>query len=255
MVQISTAEEFTALQKALADAVGHAASLVGELRLARLRALQCQLFAVNSEARGTDQKDVFLKEAEALAHTAQTPAAETDDDSTTVASHKRKKRGRKPLDPALPRTIVRHELPESERVCAHDGHALVEIGAEVSEQMHVISEQLRVLQHHRIKYACPCCDLNLKTAPTPARIIPRGLLTEQAQAWVITSKYQFGMPLNHTAALLGRFGGDIASNTLAAGVVRIGLVVQPVERPKILLDQYHLRRRVLPMVKLIFNRY
>lgn len=159
-----------------------------------------------------------LNEAEALAPTSQTLPAETDDEeSTPVAGHQRKKRGRKPLDPALPRDIVRHELPESERVCAHDGHALVEIGAEVSEQMHVIPEQVRVLQHHRIKYACPCCDLSLKVAPTPARIIPRGLLTEEAQAWVITGKYQFGMPLYRTAVLLRRFGGNIVSNTLAAG--------------------------------------
>jgi len=182
-----------------------------------------------SEARGTDQKDLFLNEAEALASTAQTLPAEIDDEeSTAVAGHQRKKRGRKPLDPALPRDIVRHELPESERICAHDGHALVEIGAEVSEQMHVIPEQVRVLQHHRIKYACPCCDLSLKIAPTPARIIPRGLLTEEAQAWVITGKYQFGMPLYRTAVLLRRFGGDIVSNTLAAGVVRIGQAVQPI---------------------------
>jgi transposase len=123
---------------------------------------------------------------------------------------------------------VRHELPEAERVCAHDGHALVEIGAEITEQMDVIPEQVRVLQHHRIKYACPCCDQGLKVAPVPARIIPRALLTEAAQAWVITGKYQFGMPLYRTAALLRRFGGDIASTTLTAGVVRIGQAVQPV---------------------------
>jgi len=233
-----TAEEFAALQKALVEATQRSESLVGELRvvtterdlaLERLRALQGQLFAAKSEARGSEQKDLFLNEAEALAPTAQTLPAETDDEeSTTVAGHQRKKRGRKPLDPALPRDIVRHELPESERVCAHDGHALVEIGAEVSEQMHVIPEQVRVLQHHRIKYACPCCDLSLKVAPTPARIIARGLLTEEAQAWVITGKYQFGMPLYRTAVLLRRFGGNIVSNTLAAGVVRIGLAVQPV---------------------------
>ena len=36
------------------------------------------------------------------------------------------------------------------------------------------------------------------------------------------------MPLYRTAALLRRFGGDLASNTLAAGVVRIGQAVQPV---------------------------
>ena len=206
------------------------AALIAERdALERLKALQRQLFAAKSEARGTDQKDLFLNEAEALAPTDQTPPAETnEEESTPVAGHQRKKRGRKPLDPALPREIVRHELPEAERVCAHDGHALVEIGAEVSEQMDVIPEQVRVLQHHRIEYACPCCDQSLKVASTPARIIPRGLLTEQAQAWIITGKYQFGMPLYRTAALLRRFGGDIASNTLAAGVVRIGRAVQPV---------------------------
>ena len=147
MVKMPTAEEFAALQKALAEATRRSESLVGELRvvtterdlaLERLRALQGQLFAAKSEARGSEQKDLFLNEAEKLAPTSQTLPAETDDEeSTTVAGHKRKKRGRKPLNPALPRDIVRHELPESERVCAPDGHALVEIGAEVSEQMHV----------------------------------------------------------------------------------------------------------------------
>lgn len=44
------------------------------------------------------------------------------------------------------------------------------------------------------------------------------------------------MPLYRTAALLRRFGGDIASNTLAAGVVRIGQAVQPVIKlPRALL--------------------
>ena len=181
MLQMPTAEELAALQKALVEATRRSESLVGELRvvtterdlaLERLLALQGQLFAVKSEARGSEQKDLFLNEAEALAPTAQTlPAEIADEESTTASGHQRKKHGRKPLDPALPRDIVRHELPESECVCAHDGHALVEIGAEVSEQMHVIPEQVRVLQHHRIKYACPCCDLSLKAAPTPARIV------------------------------------------------------------------------------------
>ena len=67
-------------------------------------------------------------------------------------------------------------------MCAHDGRVLVEISAEVSEQMDVIPEQVRVLQHHRIEYACPCCDQSLNVALTPARIIPRGLLKEKEAA-------------------------------------------------------------------------
>ncbi len=48
--------------------------------------------------------------------------------------------------------------PRPKRVCTHDGHTLVEMGAEISEQLRTIPEQVRVLQHHRIKYACPCCE-------------------------------------------------------------------------------------------------
>jgi hypothetical protein len=85
-----------------------------------------------------------------------------------------------------------------------------------------------VLQHQRVKYACPCCDLGIKVTPAPPRIIPRGLLSESALAWIATGKYQFGMPLYRQAGLLRRFGGDISSSTIAASMVRVGLATQPV---------------------------
>ena len=195
----------------------------------RLAAHLRQLFAAKSEARGSDQKDLFLNEAEALAPSDATVVAEeVEPEGIEVAGHTRKKRGRKPLDPALPREIVRHELPESERVCGHDGAALVEIGVEISEQLDIIPQQVRVIQHQRVKYACPCCDQGIKVTPAPARIIPKGLLTESSLAWVVTSKYMDALPLYRQAALLGRFGGDLSRNTLAASVVRVGQAIQPI---------------------------
>src|SRR5262249_38765365 len=145
-------------------------------------------------------------EAEELGAQAE-PAAEEniDDKSIEVPAHKRARRGRKPLDPALPRTVVRHELPEGERVCPCDGAALTEIGVEVSEQLDIVPQQVRVIQHQRVRYACPCCDGGMRVAPKPAQVIPKGLLTEAAMAWVITAKYLDGLPLYRTAALLGRF--------------------------------------------------
>ncbi|WP_186124150.1 IS66 family transposase zinc-finger binding domain-containing protein, partial [Burkholderia gladioli] len=125
----------------------------------RLRSYRRELFGAKSEARDSDQLGLF-NEAEALGATA-TPATE-DTSDTTVAAHTRKKRGhRKPLDPNLPRDIVRHELPEAERFCENDGHALVVFGVEISEQLTVIPEQLRVIQHQRVKYVSPCCDLGI----------------------------------------------------------------------------------------------
>jgi transposase len=193
----------------------------------RLRAHLRKLFDAKSEARGIEQKDLFFNEAEAAASPG-TPVAEEVPAEIQVPAHSRKKRGRKPLDPNLPRDIVRHELPESERICVHDGSALVEIGVEISEQLDILPQQVRVIQHQRVKYACPCCDQGIKVTPAPARIIPKGLLTESALAWVVTAKYMDALPLYRQAALLGRFGGDLSRNTLAASIVKVGQAVQPV---------------------------
>jgi transposase len=225
----SPTDELQALRAELAAMKSELRVVTVERDLLRekLKAFQRQLFAAKSEARGSEQRDLFLNEAEAAA-TGSEPAQETEaEQSIEVGAHERKKRGRKPLDPMLPREIVRHELPESERVCAHDGHMLVEIGAEISEQLDIVPQQVRVIQHQRVKYACPCCDLGIKVTLAPARIIPKGLLTESALAWVVVSKFADALPLYRIAALLHRFGGDLSRGTLAASVVRVGTAVQP----------------------------
>jgi transposase len=231
-----TAEEFQTLIAERDGLRGERDHLQGKVRMLtverdllqeKLKAFLYKLFAAKSEARGAHQRDLFLNEAEALAPTPATPPAQEEEVGTAVAAHTRKKRGRKPLDPALPREIVRHELPESDRICPHDGRMLVEIGVEVSEQLDIVPQQVRVIQHQRVKYACPCCDESIRVTPAPARLIPKGLLTDAALAWVVTSKYQDALPLYRQAALLGRFGGDLSRNTLAASVVRAGLAVQP----------------------------
>jgi transposase len=246
MVQMPTAEEYTALQKALAEATGQReeaarrnASLIGELRVVRterdllkeqLNKFKRQLFAAKSEVSGLHQKDMFFNEAEVLGAGAE-PAVEESvgDDKLDVPGHKRAKRGRKPLDPALPREVVRHELPESERVCPHDGAALQEIGVEATEQLDIIPQQVRVIRHERVKYACPCCDGSLRLAAKPEQVIPKGLFTESLMAWVITSKYMDGLPLYRQSVLLGRFGGtDISRNTMASSVIRVGQATQPI---------------------------
>ncbi|MCK6395690.1 hypothetical protein [Zoogloea sp.] len=42
----------------------------------------------------------------------------------------------------------------------------------------------------------------IKVTPSPIRIIPKGLLTESARAWVVTSKYMDGL-----SRLVGGFAG------------------------------------------------
>jgi len=246
MTTTPSIEEFKALQEALDALQSQRDSLAGENRILRverdllnerLNKMLRKVFAAKSEARGTEQKDMFFNEAEALAAATQAAPAQEEseavdvgaDDASDVAGHKRAKRGRKPLDPALPRHVVRHELSEAERICPHDGAALKEIGVEASEQLDIIPQQVRVIRHERVKYACPCCDGALRLAPKPAQIIPKGLFTEGALAWVAISKFEDGLPLYRQAALIGRFGGtDLSRNTMAASMVRVGQAVQPI---------------------------
>lgn len=236
-------EEMTALQEALNAANRRGESLAGELLLVRterdllkerLNKFMRKVFAAKSEVSTQSQKDMFFLFNEAEVLGAQAPPAsqedvDSTDDGVDVPAHKRAKRGRKPLVPTLPRHVVRHELPESERMCPHDGATLKEIGVEASEQLDIIPQQVRVIRHERVKYACPCCDGTLRLAPKPAQVIPKGLFSEGFLAWVIASKYCDGLPLYRQAALLGRFGGsDLSRNTMAASVVRVGQAVQPI---------------------------
>jgi transposase len=232
---MSATEEIAALQKALASAKNELILVRTERDMLkeRLNKFMRKIFAAKSEVSSQNQKDMFFvfNEAEVLGAQAQPAAQEEDneDEGIDVPAHKRAKRGRKPLDPALPRTVVRHELPESERVCLHDGSPLKEIGVEASEQLDIIPQQVRVIRHERVKYACPCCDGSLRLAAKPAQVIPKGLFSEGLLAWVITSKYCDGLPLYRQAALLGRFGGsDLSRNTMAASLVRVGQAVQPI---------------------------
>ncbi|MBP7647723.1 MAG: IS66 family transposase [Comamonas sp.] len=230
-------EEIAALKKALASAKSELILVRTERDLLkeRLNKFMRKIFCAKSEVSSQSQKDMFFNEAEDMG--AQTQPAQQEEiqpepnaaTSIAVPAHQRAKRGRKPLDPALPRHVVRHELPASERICPHDGAALKEIGVEASEQLDIIPQQVRVIRHERVKYVCPCCDGTLRLAAKPAQVIPKGLFSEGLLAWVISSKYCDGLPLYRQAALLGRFGGsDLSRNTLAASVVRVGEAVQPI---------------------------
>jgi transposase len=188
-----------------------------------------QLYAARSEKSDIRQSDLFFNEAEALcpAGDAAMAAAVVGEPTVRVVPVGRKKRGRKPLSADLPRTVIRHELPEALRRCAQDGHVLAEIGVEVSEQLDIVPATIRVIRHERVKYACPCCRQGVAIAPLPAKLVPRGLFTESALAHIVTAKYQDALPLYRQALILKRCGGDIARHTLAANLIRVGEALTP----------------------------
>ncbi|MBK6454115.1 MAG: IS66 family transposase zinc-finger binding domain-containing protein [Proteobacteria bacterium] len=50
-------------------------------------------------------------------------------------------------------------------MCPQDGTPLERIGEETAEQLEFIPARVRVLEHVRPKYACPCCRQGVQIAP------------------------------------------------------------------------------------------
>ncbi|ABK42848.1 transposase IS66 [Magnetococcus marinus MC-1] len=198
----------------------HEAQLLRE----KLNILIAKRFGRSSEKSDPRQLGLF-DEAEVTA--AEEPEEDAEEIQVPAHSRKVKSKGRKPLPEWLPRVDIIHELPESALVCGLDGHHLVEIGRETSEQLDIIPAKVQVLRHIQIKYGCPHCKQGVKTAPTPKRPIPKALATAALLAHVAVSKYADGLPLYRQGAILTRAGIDVCRTTLANWMIQCGQLVQP----------------------------
>ena len=189
-----------------------------------IRLLKSQRFGASSERAHRDQLGLF-NEAEALA--AGDVDVHEDEPEVVVAAHTRTKRGRRPLPAWMPREEILHDLPEAEKVCPHDGTALVEIARETSEQLEFIPATARVTVHVRPKYGCPTCKTGVHIAPMPPQPIPKSLASPSLLAYVAVSKYADALPLYRQEQILGRIGIDVSRATLASWMIRAGELVQP----------------------------
>jgi transposase len=79
------------------------------------------------------------------------PSPQSADETETVKSYNRTKRGRKPIDERVPRVDIIIDLTEADKQCAC-GSALTCIGEEVTERLVIIPEQVYVLRYHVKKY-------------------------------------------------------------------------------------------------------
>ena len=184
-------------------------------------------YAARSEQLSPDQVRLF-DEAEVSAETAtvEAEAALAGQTGVTGSAPVRGKRGRKPLPETLPRIEIRHELPEAERYCPHDGAELKAIGTVISEQLDIIPAQIRVLRHVRQQYACACGQC-IKTAPLAPQPIPKSLAAPGLLAHVTVSKYQDALPLYRQETILQRIGVELPRATLANWMIQAGTLVQP----------------------------
>lgn len=187
--------------------------------------LKAQFFGRSSEKRdaaevSSDQRMLF-NEAEVLAAIAAADAAERA--PTPIAAHERKKKSGSRVIPAqFPREIVPHDLPESQKVCPHDGTPLERMGAERAERYHFEAPKLIVKVHERYKYSCPCCRQGVKIAPLSPHILPKSMAEPSLLAHITTAKFVDGLPLTRQSQQFARLGLDLGAGTMGTWVNTIG---------------------------------
>lgn len=188
------------------------------------RLLTSALYGRKSEKAipDNDPQLLLFNEAEA------SPPAEEEKpaEETTIPKHTRKKRGRKPLPPELPRIEEIHDLKEEEKLCGC-GSQLTRIGEETSEKLDIIPAKIQVIRHIRPKYACKQCEGvesdvgTVQIAPPPAQLIPKSIAGEGLLAHLITSKFCDGLPFYRQEKIFQRMGVDLARNTMCGWAIQV----------------------------------
>lgn len=194
----------------------------------RIRLLQNELFGRKSEKRYPEpdlQLPMFADEPEC-------DLEPTCEDTVTIAPHKRKRRGRKPLPDHLPRVDVIHDLDEEEKMC-QCGDVLSCIGQDTCEKIDYVPAKVRVLRHIRYKYACKSCEgieddgPTVKIAPAPVQLIEKSNATEGLLAHIVVSKFADALPLYRQEKIFSRIDIDLSRATMANWVIKAAQYCSP----------------------------
>jgi transposase len=123
----------------------------------RLALLLRRLYGPRTERFDPDQLLLFDDPADSPDPQAPTdPPTPSSTESSSGAKRKARPHGRRPLPKDLPRREKHHTLTQAERLCGC-GHARIEIGADMSEQLDWQPASFFVWQHWIHKYLCPHC--------------------------------------------------------------------------------------------------
>ena len=131
--------------------------------------------------------------------------------------------GRQQFPAALPRVERILPSPPEHCSCSAWGCETVVIGYEQSEQLDVKPAEYFVLVTKREKRVCRSCADGVRTAPLPARVIDKSLVSDRVIIDMVVAKYSDHLPLYRQSARLERETGlEISRATLDGWVMRVG---------------------------------
>jgi len=193
------------------------------LLLEQIQILKAARFGKKTEKYSEDQLGLF-DEAEV-----ESSEKEPEDELETVTITRKKKPARKPLPKSLPYIEKIHDLADDEKQCSC-GCELTHIGDERSEQLDVVPQLTYRIINIKKKYACKntkCLD-TIKTTPAPKQPIPKSIASPGLLASVITSKFNYHMPLYRQEDMYNRANIDITRGTLSEWVIKSAALLSPI---------------------------
>lgn len=202
----------------------------------QIRLLRNELFGRKSEKRPVaplGQQPCLFNETELFGNCLEKIAAQPVQ-TTRVASHDRKKAGRKPLPADLPRIDVIHDIDASKKQCPC-GCQLTRIGEEVCEKLDIVPAKMRVIRHIRYKYACKGCQgvdsdgPSVIVAPAPVQLIPKSIATPGLLAHILTAKFEDALPFYRQTKQFQRLGIDLSRATMCNWAQQVAEKAAPLE--------------------------
>jgi transposase len=152
--------------------------------------------------------------------------AQIEDDSITVPSHKRAKRGKRlKLPEHLPRTEIVIDLDN--KTCPEDGQELKCIGEDVSEELKIIPAKIEVIRTIRKKYSCLSCE-SMQVPAAPIKLLPKTNSSASLLAYIAVSKYCDALPLYRQEAMFKRIGMDLPRQTMARWMIKVSEKIEPI---------------------------
>jgi transposase len=130
----------------------------------------------------------------------------------------------------LPEVITPHTLSPAERTCPICGKLRPQTG--LTEQSEEIEWEVRLVRRRHVRHRYgPSCDCpsgrGLRTAPLPAKLIPKGLFAVSFWVQVLLKKFEFQQPLHRMVRELRAQGLEVSPGTLTGGLRKLKDLVVP----------------------------
>jgi transposase len=140
----------------------------------------------------------------------------------------------------LAEELTHHHLSEDERTCPLCHKIRPEIG--LTQESEEIEWEVCLKRRRHIRHCYgPSCDCapgrGVRTAPKPAKLIPKGLFAVSFWVEVLLKKFEFKQPLQRIVHELKSLDLEVSPGTLTGGLKKIEPMLQP------LVGQFVLRAR------------